>query len=64
MGNVAVFASGSGSNFQAIADALKESPHRLVLLVCDRKKAYVRQRAQAAGIPVEEINYSRGDTRE
>lgn len=64
MGNVAVFASGSGSNFQAIADALKESPHRLVLLVCDRKKAYVRQRAQAAGIPVEDINYSRGDTRE
>jgi len=64
MANLAVFASGSGSNFQAIADALKGSSHRLALLVYDRKTAYVRQRAQAAGIPVENIEYSREKPRE
>jgi len=64
VGNLAVFASGSGSNFQAIAEALNNSSHRLALLVCDRKKAYVRQRAQAAGIPVENIEYRRGKPRE
>lgn len=64
MGNVAVFASGEGSNFQAIADALKNSRHQVALLVCDKKKAHVLQRAQEAGIPVETINYLQYRTRE
>jgi phosphoribosylglycinamide formyltransferase 1 len=64
VGNVAVFASGGGTNFQAIADALKDSPHQVVLLVCDKKKAQVRQRALDAGIPVESIVYRKGRTRE
>ncbi|HPE40490.1 MAG TPA: phosphoribosylglycinamide formyltransferase [Bacteroidales bacterium] len=46
--NIAIFASGSGSNFQAIADAIAE--HRvhanLVLLVCDNPNAFVIERAQ------------------
>lgn len=46
--NIAIFASGSGSNFQAIADAIAE--HRvhanLVLLVCDNPNAIVIERAQ------------------
>jgi phosphoribosylglycinamide formyltransferase 1 len=51
---IAVFASGSGSNFQAIADAVKEGrlDVTIELLVCDRPKAKVVERAREAGIPV------------
>ncbi len=50
---IAVFASGSGSNFQAIADqmAAGELDVQLELLVCDRPGAYVVERAEQAGIP-------------
>jgi phosphoribosylglycinamide formyltransferase-1 len=50
---IAVFASGGGSNFQAIADAVnagKLDVH-IGLLVCDRPKARVVERAQQLGIP-------------
>ncbi|MCF6094484.1 phosphoribosylglycinamide formyltransferase [Microaerobacter geothermalis] len=49
----AVFASGSGSNFQAIADAIKSGllPGQLKLLICDRPGAFVLERANQAGIP-------------
>ncbi|WP_028549887.1 phosphoribosylglycinamide formyltransferase [Paenibacillus sp. UNC451MF] len=51
---IAVFASGSGSNFQAIADAVSAGKLdvRIELLVCDRPQAQVVQRAQEAGVPV------------
>jgi len=51
---IAVFASGNGSNFQAIADAVKEGrlDARIGLLVCDRPNAAVIGRAEAAGVPV------------
>lgn len=50
--NLAVFASGSGTNFQAIAEACAEGriPARVVLLVCDQEKAYAIQRAKSLGI--------------
>lgn len=50
---IAVFASGSGSNFQAIADAAAAGSLdvEISLLVCDRPKAYVVERAKQAGIP-------------
>ncbi|MCR8636428.1 phosphoribosylglycinamide formyltransferase [Paenibacillus radicis (ex Xue et al. 2023)] len=64
---IAVFASGSGSNFQAIADAVNagrlagdsvtDSPMhprldvRIELLVCDRPKAQVVERARQLGVP-------------
>jgi phosphoribosylglycinamide formyltransferase-1 len=49
---VAVFASGSGSNFQAIVDRVKagELDVKLELLVCDRPGARVIERATAAGV--------------
>ena len=49
---IAVFASGNGSNFQAIADAVaKEELHaELVLVVTDRPQAYVMERAKQAGV--------------
>jgi len=51
---VAVFASGNGSNFQAILDAVnKGSLHaEVVAVVTDKPEAYVVQRAKKAGITV------------
>ncbi|MFD0871666.1 methionyl-tRNA formyltransferase [Chlamydia abortus] len=50
---IAVFASGSGSNFQAITDAVKAGrlDVELGLLVCDKPQAAVVDRADRAGIP-------------
>ncbi len=50
---IAIFASGSGSNFQAIVDAVKQGnlDVSIKLLVCDRSKAEVLHRAEAAGVP-------------
>jgi len=49
---IAVFASGRGSNFQALADAAKEDKldADIGLLVCDRPAAPVVARAAAAGV--------------
>ena len=46
--NIAIFASGSGSNFQAIADAIqnKKLEATIALLVCDNPQAFVIERAQ------------------
>ncbi|MEO3946191.1 phosphoribosylglycinamide formyltransferase [Gorillibacterium sp. CAU 1737] len=52
---VAVFASGSGSNFQALTDAVAEGripAAQLVLLVTDKPQAAVVDRAERAGVPV------------
>ncbi|PZL75383.1 phosphoribosylglycinamide formyltransferase [Enterococcus plantarum] len=51
---LAVFASGNGSNFQAIAEAVAVGTinAELTLLFCDRKDAYVVQRARSMSIPV------------
>ena len=48
----AVFASGSGTNFQAIYDALQEGnlTGELVLVVTDKPNAFVVERAEKAGI--------------
>ena len=53
MTNIAVFASGNGSNFQAILDATKSGALKatIQLLVCDRQNAYCIQRAEEANIP-------------
>ncbi len=53
MRQIAIFASGSGSNFQALVDAVQSGTLKanIKLLICDRPGAFVIQRAQAAGIP-------------
>lgn len=53
MKKLAVFASGSGSNFQSILDAIERGKldARVALLVCDKPGAYVLKRAEQAGIP-------------
>lgn len=54
MKKAAIFASGSGSNFQAIVNAVKEGKlyAEIALLVCDREDAFVLERARLEGIPV------------
>ena len=49
----AVFASGEGSNLQAIIDAVKAGDIKaeLALVFSDRRKAYALKRAKEAGIP-------------
>ncbi len=53
MKRLAVFASGTGSNFEAIADAIQTGhlKAKLVLLVSDRPRAAVVAKAKARGIP-------------
>ena len=52
MRRLAVFASGSGTNFEAIATACErgEIPARVVLMVCDKPGAGVVQRAAGHGV--------------
>lgn len=52
---IAVFASGSGSNFEAIVQATRDGRLPFVevaLLVCDQAQAYAIKRAERLGIPV------------
>lgn len=58
---LAIFASGNGSNFQEIAKAIESGKinAEIALLFCDRKDAYVIQRARALMIPV--ISFSPTD---
>ena len=52
--NLAIFASGNGSNFSAIVKAVKQGKikARLVILVCDKPEAFVIKRAQKAKVAV------------
>ncbi|MGD0725272.1 MAG: phosphoribosylglycinamide formyltransferase [Spirochaetia bacterium] len=64
MARLAVFASGRGSNFIAIAGALAMAKrHAIEFVLCDVKGAPVLDRAQELGIPVVPVSY-RGVTRE
>lgn len=50
---VAVFASGSGSNFQTLVDEAEagQLDADIAILVCDKPNAFVIERADKAGIP-------------
>jgi phosphoribosylglycinamide formyltransferase-1 len=52
--NIAVFASGKGTNFSAIVKAIKKGKLKanLALLVCDNPNAGVIKRAKTAGVKV------------
>lgn len=51
--NIAVFGSGSGSNYQAIAEAIDEGRlnARIVCVIADVEDAYILQRAKQWGHP-------------
>jgi phosphoribosylglycinamide formyltransferase-1 len=61
--NLAVLASGNGSNFQAIVERLRNSDHRVVCLICNKREAYAFERARALGVPAHLVTYA-GRTRE
>ncbi|MGE7186950.1 phosphoribosylglycinamide formyltransferase [Peribacillus sp. NPDC006672] len=52
MKRLAVFASGNGSNFQSITEAIKHGKlaAEICLVVCDREDAYVLKRAKLENI--------------
>jgi len=58
MANLALLASGTGSNFQAIATAVSATHHRVVCLICDRKDAAVLQKGKARSIPSHHVTYA------
>lgn len=49
---IAIFASGNGSNFEAIAQACEQGriPAEVALMVCDKPGAYVCERAANHGV--------------
>ena len=53
MKRLAVFVSGNGSNFEAIAEGCKTGAidAEVALCVCDKAGAYALQRAERFGIP-------------
>ncbi len=50
MKRLAIFASGNGSNFSAIAKYHNEA-YKVELLICDNESAYVLERAKKLNIP-------------
>ncbi len=58
MKRIAVLASGGGTNLQAVMDACSrgEIDGQVVLVVVNRKAAYARERAKAAGIKTRYLN--------
>lgn len=57
---IAVLASGRGSNFQAVIDAITagQIPAECVALITDNPKAYAIERAGKAGIPVNVVDFA------
>ncbi|MCK9630092.1 MAG: phosphoribosylglycinamide formyltransferase [Methanoregula sp.] len=66
MKRIAVLASGRGSNFQAVIDAIASGkiPAACVVLITDNPGAYAIERAGKAGIPVKIIDFASFPTRE
>jgi len=64
--NIAVLASGSGTNFQAIIDRVKDGyiPAKIAILVSDNKEAYAIKRAEEAGIETFILSPKKFKTRE
>ncbi|MEX0771356.1 MAG: phosphoribosylglycinamide formyltransferase [Balneolaceae bacterium] len=60
MNTIVVFASGSGSNFQAIIDAIENETldAQIAGLISSKKQIQAIQRAKKSGIPVRVINPS------
>ena len=66
MKRIAVVASGRGSNFQVIIDAIWNGtvPATCAALITDNPKAYAIERAKKAGVPCRIIDYTTFPSRE
>lgn len=64
--NIAVLASGSGSNLQSIIDAVERGSldAKICLVICNRSNAFALERAKKAGIPTAIILHSDFKNRE
>ena len=54
MKNIAVFASGNGTNFEAIVNAVEKGVIKdacVKILICDKSRAYAIERAKNHNIP-------------
>ena len=64
MYNIVVLASGNGSNFQAVVDAIDNgviNDAKISKLICNNKRAYVLQRARDNGIMPVLVDSKTGD---
>ncbi|HEX3001906.1 MAG TPA: phosphoribosylglycinamide formyltransferase [Methanoregula sp.] len=66
MKRIAVLASGRGSNFQAVIEAIYAGkiPATCVALITDNPSAYAIERAEKAGIPVSVVDFKSFPSRE
>jgi phosphoribosylglycinamide formyltransferase-1 len=64
--NIAVLASGSGSNLQSIIDAVERGSldAKICLVICNRSNAFALERAKKAGIPTATILHADFENRE
>ncbi|MBN1524158.1 MAG: phosphoribosylglycinamide formyltransferase [Spirochaetales bacterium] len=64
MANLAVFASGNGSNFQVIAEAVQKTGHSVEFLLCNNSSAFTLERAKKLGIRTYLVSYKNRDREE
>ncbi|NOY09759.1 MAG: phosphoribosylglycinamide formyltransferase [Spirochaetes bacterium] len=57
MANLAVFASGNGSNFQSIAEVIVKTEHSIEFLLCNQKSAFAVERAKKLKVKVYTVDY-------
>lgn len=57
MARLAVFASGNGTNFAALADAIAGTTHEIAFVVCNVPGAGVVSKAKARDVPVHIVEY-------
>ena len=65
--NIAIFSSGNGTNFEAIVNAVNNGTiknAKVAVLIVDRKKAFVIERAKRLNIKYEYVNCTKYNTRE
>ncbi len=62
MKKIAVLASGSGSNLQALIDQIHQKDGSICVVISDRKNAFALERAKQAGIAAEYINRLKYDS--
>ncbi len=60
MANIAIFASGNGSNFEVIAKSfIDDKTNKIAVLICDIKNAFVLDRAKRLNINSKIVEYKK-----
>jgi phosphoribosylglycinamide formyltransferase-1 len=64
MARIAVFASGNGSNFESLANSfIGDKENKIVILICNKKDAFVLKRADKLNIPYKIVEYQKNQRR-